>query len=90
MLSHRASGRAQCTQGGKLVFYWFYKGFLAELPVLVRFLSASRVGAVLFGQAVLAEILHFTNVLKVFGQPCWCGFFWPGRFGWNRLFYQRF
>ncbi len=90
MLSHRTSGRAQCTQGGKLVFYWFYKGSLAELPVLVRFFSASRIGAVLFGPAVLAEILHFTNVFEGFWPTVLVRFFWPGRFGWNRSFYQRF
>ena len=55
MLSHRTSGRAQCTQGGKLVFYWFYKGSLAELPVLVRFFSASRVGAVFPAQPFWLE-----------------------------------
>ena len=37
---------------------------------------ANRVGAVFFGQAIWAGILHFTNVSEGFGGS---GFFWPGK-----------
>ena len=65
MLSHRTSGRAQCTQGGKLVSHWFHKGCLAELPVPD---GGEAAEGPFQSYTVLQEIHIFLWVYKVSGS----------------------
>ena len=72
-------GHARCTQGGKLVFHWFYNGCLAELSVpeggRQRWDSSIECRA-------MWEMLDFLRFYKVsgptvlarfFGQAIWAG-----------------
>ena len=78
---------ARCTQGGKLVFHWFYNGCLAELPVpeggRQRWDSSIECRA-------MWEMLDFLRFYKVSGPTVLANFLWPGHLGRKPLFYQRF